>query len=159
MAGRNAVVSFLKETYGKQTVLECIKAGGFKAFFDGSLALVFDVFFRFGRRCGRKRARVDFMAPFSTRNTPAVALLRPSHASIWRVLRPEQGRKAKRGIKGGESASKTNEMKKRRKNSIDVHRSRPQQPSSPLSLFPKTLSPSNQNSQTKFSKASRKMVK
>jgi hypothetical protein len=38
MAGRNAVVSFLKETYGKQTVLECIKAGGFKAFFDGSLA-------------------------------------------------------------------------------------------------------------------------
>ena len=43
------------------------------------------------------------MAPFSTRNTPAVALLRPSHASIWRVLRPEQGRKAKRGIKGGES--------------------------------------------------------
>ena len=39
-------------------------------------------------------------------------------------------------------------MKKRRKNSIDVHRSRPQQPSSPLSLFPKTLSPSNQNSQT-----------
>ena len=38
MAGRNAVVSFLKETYGKQTVLECIKAGGFKALFDGSIA-------------------------------------------------------------------------------------------------------------------------
>lgn len=34
----SAVVKFLRETYGKATLLECVKAGGWKSFFDGSLA-------------------------------------------------------------------------------------------------------------------------
>jgi hypothetical protein len=33
-----AVVKFLKETYGKTTVLGAIKAGGWKNLFDGNLA-------------------------------------------------------------------------------------------------------------------------
>ena len=33
-----AVVKFLRETYGKASLLDCIKAGGWKAAIDGSLA-------------------------------------------------------------------------------------------------------------------------
>ena len=34
----SAVVKFLKEAYGKQTLLESLKAGGWKAALDGNLA-------------------------------------------------------------------------------------------------------------------------
>jgi hypothetical protein len=34
----NAVVKFLRETYGKATLFDAIKAGGWKSLFDGSLA-------------------------------------------------------------------------------------------------------------------------
>lgn len=34
----NAVVKFLRETYGKATLLEAVKAGGWRSLFDGSLA-------------------------------------------------------------------------------------------------------------------------
>ena len=33
-----ALAKFLKETYGKQSVLDAVKAGGWKAFLDGTLA-------------------------------------------------------------------------------------------------------------------------
>ena len=33
-----ALAKFLKETYGKQSVLDAIKGGGWKAFLDGTLA-------------------------------------------------------------------------------------------------------------------------
>ena len=33
-----ALAKFLKETYGKQSVLDAVKAGGWKAFIDGTLA-------------------------------------------------------------------------------------------------------------------------
>ena len=33
-----AVVKFLRETYGKASLLDCITAGGWKAAIDGSLA-------------------------------------------------------------------------------------------------------------------------
>jgi hypothetical protein len=33
-----ALAKFLKETYGKQSVLDAMKAGGWKAFLDGTLA-------------------------------------------------------------------------------------------------------------------------
>jgi len=33
-----ALAKFLKETYGKQSVLDAVKAGGWKAFKDGTLA-------------------------------------------------------------------------------------------------------------------------
>ena len=35
-----ALAKFLKETYGRTTVLEAVKAGGWKNFFDGTLASV-----------------------------------------------------------------------------------------------------------------------
>ena len=38
MAG--AVVKFLKETYGKQSLTDAVKAGGWKSLIDGSLACV-----------------------------------------------------------------------------------------------------------------------
>ena len=34
----NAIVKFVKDAYGTQTLLDALKAGGWKIFFDGTLA-------------------------------------------------------------------------------------------------------------------------
>jgi len=34
----SAIIKFVKQAYGKQTLLDAVKAGGWKIFFDGTLA-------------------------------------------------------------------------------------------------------------------------